>query len=166
MPTPDDFLETRVDAEDIILRKPVGPIHDPESRFSGSFSFGYLDGFMWTVLKDLGYRTKAGPICTVRKGFQFDWASIPRPFWIIVPPTGTARNPYGIAAVFHDWIYEHGKIAGVPVTRSRADSVFLEILRYVGVNRFLASSMYLAVRVGGWFGWRRARKKEKRSGSV
>ena len=135
---------------------------DTEQRFAGlPLAVHYIDGCSWELASTLSYRLKDGRVSTVRPPFVFDFASIPRPLWRIAPPTGLKDNPYGMAALFHDWAYEHGMIAGDPIDRIDADRLFLEIMLYVGVNRVLARIMYRAVRVGGWHGWARARRAQR-----
>ncbi|MEI7437984.1 MAG: DUF1353 domain-containing protein [bacterium] len=86
----------------------------------------------------------------MREGFVFDWASIPLAFTWYIPPAGDGKNCYGIAALFHDWLYCHRKIGGRAVTRAECDGLFLEIMLYVGVTGWLARTMWAAVRAGGW----------------
>lgn len=84
---------------------------------------------------------------TVRTGFEFDFASVPRIFWVLLPPTGLPDQPYGIAALIHDWLCRHRAIAGQPITRAECDRVFREVMEYVGVNKRIAATMYWAVRL-------------------
>jgi hypothetical protein len=131
-------------------------IADPELRFSGlPILTEYLDGQTWRLVREVSYRTEAGPTSTIRGGFHFDFASVPRVFWRLFPPTGLRGQPYGIAALVHDWLYVHQAIAGVRIDRQTADRVFLEILIYVGCHRLTRRLMYMAVRVGGGRYWRR-----------
>lgn len=124
---------------------------DPEGRFTGlPLRVSYSDGRTWVVLRNVSYRTLAGPISTVRVGFAFDFASIPRLFWRLTPPAGKG---YGLAAVWHDWLYAHHEIAGKPIVRRQADDLFLEIMRYAGVSAWMARTMWLAVRSAGWWSW-------------
>ena len=119
-------------------------------RFTGwPLTVEYVDGRRWRVHQDIAYRTAAGEVSTVRAGFVFDFASIPRLFWPLIPPAGDGRNLYGLAAAWHDWLCVHRKIGGRPITRKEADALFLEIMLYVGVRRRLARVMYRAVRLFG-----------------
>ena len=128
--------------------------YGPDFRFKGLPPLTeYIDGTNCRLVREVGYTTKAGPIITVRVPFVFDWASIPRMFQWLYPPCGIEGNPYGIAALVHDWLYVHRKIEGEPITRFRADQVFYEVMRYVGCRWTLARLMYRAVRVGGWMPW-------------
>ena len=128
---------------------------DPEGRFDGlPLQIEYIDGETWRLTQNVTYRTEDGKTCTVRKGFCFDFASVPRPLWWLYPPTGTKGNPYGIAALVHDWLCAHRKIEGAPIGFSRANSVFLEIMLYLKCRKTLAWTMYLAVQSpAGWLLW-------------
>ena len=127
---------------------------DPEHRFTGiPLSVEYIDGITWELVADVAYYTKAGDISTVRAGFIFDWASTPPCLWGVCPPAGLKGQPYGIAAMFHDWVYHHKQIAGKDVARSQADDLFLEIMLYIGVASWRAHAMWAAVRTFGWWAW-------------
>ena len=136
------------------------PVPDPEHRFVGWLLVSYYNGVEWRLADDFGYCTDAGELCTVRKGFVFDFASIPRPLQIIFPAAGDGKNFYGVAAILHDWLYAHRKIGGRPITRREADALFYEVMRYVGCSRFVAYSMWSAVRAGGWLPWRRRKPED------
>jgi len=126
--------------------------NDPDHRFLGlPLRVEYIDGLKWRLEADASYRADAGEISTVRSGFVFDFASVPRLFWFLYPPAGTEGNPYGIAALFHDWLCAHRKIGGRVILFSEANSVFKEIMLYLGCRPTLAWTMYLAVQ--GPFGW-------------
>ena len=114
----------------------------------------FIDGKEWRVFRDISYRTDAGEISTVREGFVFDFASIPRLLWVRFPPAGDGKNLYGLAAAWHDWLYIHRKIGGRAITRKEADDLFLEIMLYLGVRPWIAHTMHRAVRAFGWTYWR------------
>ncbi|MBP7830981.1 MAG: DUF1353 domain-containing protein [Kiritimatiellae bacterium] len=133
-------------------------LRDPEGRFSGPFRFRYVNGRDWAVAEDLSYRTRAGPVSTVRAGFTTDFATIPPPLWPFMPPAGDGRNFYGLAALWHDWLYWHGAVEGRPISRPYADGIFLELMRYLGVSRLLARIMWAAVRSFGWYQWNKYRR--------
>ena len=101
----------------------------------------------WAASFSRLYRTQAGEVTTVRAGFVFDFASIPRLLWPLFPPAGDGRNLYGLAAAWHDWLLEHRRIGGRAITRREADDLFLEIMLYVGVAPWVARVMYRAVGV-------------------
>lgn len=87
---------------------------------------------------------------TVPAGFVCDLDSVPRlpvVFWL-------AKNRTVIAAVLHDYLYRHQ-----PVTRRAADILFLLAMEYEGVPTRFQVIIYAGVRLGGWIGWKRNRRK-------
>lgn len=86
-----------------------------------------------------------GAALTTAAGDMPDFATIPRPLWVLFPPTG----PYGKAAVIHDYLYDM-RIG----TRERADAIFLEAMGVLGVPWLVRRLLYAAVRVFGGKGWR------------
>ena len=134
---------------------------DPDYRFTGlPLRVEHVDGQTWELVREVTYRTMAGELSAVRTGFHFDFASVPRALWWLYPPHGTKGNPYGIAALIHDWIYAHRKIGGRRVTRKEADDLFLEIMIYLGVRKSLAYTMWMAVRSFGWIPWRKQKTED------
>jgi hypothetical protein len=102
----------------------------------------YLDGCHWELDRNFSYHHTIMAIA-VPAGFVTDFASIPRFFWRILPPTGK----YGKAAVVHDFIY---RTPGVPLTRAEADQVFCDAMEDLGVGRVTRNVMFRAVRVFGF----------------
>jgi hypothetical protein len=140
------------------------PVPDPAHRFRGlPVATETLDGRTYRITRDVAFRLSDGRWLTVRVGFEFDWASVPRVFWVILPPGGLVGQPYGIGALVHDWLYYHQAIDSVPIQRAMADAVFLEIMLYTGVSPLIAHTMHRAVRMFGWMPWnmhaRRNRQK-------
>lgn len=88
----------------------------------------------------------------VPEGFGTDYASVPRIFWSILPPTGK----YSKAAVVHDYLY-----FTADVERKMADKIFLAMMKHLRVSLWKRSLMYSAVRVGGWHAWNQHRKANK-----
>lgn len=76
--------------------------------------------------------------------YQTDFASVPRPAHWAAPPIGN----YLEAAVMHDWLYTLGP-PGRNDLRQRADRMFAEALKDVGVPAWRRVLMSLAVRAGG-----------------
>ena len=140
---------------------------DPEGRFDGlPLKIAYYTGRDWMVLADLAYKAKRGTVATIRRGFLYDFGSIPRFFWrVLFPPTGDRGNPAGVAFTFHDWLYCHQEMDGVPITRAVADSIMLEILLYTGCSKWKSLAVYRGVRLGGWVPWRKHGKANRRSES-
>ena len=99
----------------------------------------HLDGRMWELMRSFEYHTEVGEIIEVPKGFTFDFASIPRPFWSIIgPPTGR----YGPAALIHDFL-----CVLEPIDYRYADRIFYEAMRDCGVAYLKRTLMYWAVRL-------------------
>jgi len=122
------------------------------SRFTDALVVTPLaDGTTWVILRDFGYDVGAegsGDTVSVAIGFQTDFASIPRVFWIVLPRWGK----YGNAAVIHDWLYWAQERS-----RREADAIFLEGMGVLGVGMLTRWTIYLAVRAAGWFAWIRNR---------
>lgn len=89
----------------------------------------------------------------VPKGFQTDLASIPQALrWFVSNDDRRIIRP----AIVHDWIYcNRGQVANRRYTRKDADKLFYRTLRAEGVSKGKAKLMYYAVRLGGYFVWRR-----------
>ena len=87
-----------------------------------------------------------GYTITVKKGFDFDGASINKSLWSIIgnPLTGD----YKIAALIHDALY-----ASQELPKELCDNVFLEIMRLHGVGYIKRYSMYNAVKLFGGTAW-------------
>ena len=99
------------------------------------------------VVESLGYRI------TVKKGFDFDGASIPQALWSIYgnPLSGKFR----IAALVHDALY-----ASETFTRELADAIFLDLMKQDKVGYMKRQTMYYAVRSAGWYIWKCHEKVE------
>jgi len=109
--------------------------------FSGPLRLEYIDGRKWKLLEPLTYFTQDGTRgIDVHAGFITDFASVPRFFWRILPPTGK----YGAASVIHDFLYRYGIY-----TRAEADRIFLEAMEELGVSWLTRRTMYRAVRLFG-----------------
>ena len=136
-------------------------VPDPDHRFIGlPIQVCYIDGIEWRLERNVGYRTLADETTTVRAPFRFDFASIPRPLYWLFPPAGDGKNLYGVAAIWHDWLYCHRKIGGRVINRAEADAIFLEIMQYLQVSRTVARIMYRMVRMFGWIPWRKRKKED------
>lgn len=94
----------------------------------------------------------------VPAGFQTDFASIPRPFWLFLPPSGA----YNLAGIIHDFLYSKG-VDGInedgeeeegECSRFLADVLFREAMKTLGVPLWKRVMMYYALRAFGWIAWR------------
>ena len=86
---------------------------------------------------------------SVEFGFRTDFASIPRIFWIWIPPNGQ----YGKAAVIHDYLYKNHYFS-----RKEADMIFLEAMEVLNVSEKKRKTMYRAVRMFGWFAYKKGKR--------
>lgn len=148
------------------------------SSFTTPLIGEWMDGRHWRLHEPFTYRIGAEGCpehIDVPEGFVTDFASVPRIFWTILPPTG----PYGKAAVIHDALYHNIGIlweyalqpnneTGPPViiTKSRqpnrkeADDIMREGMIVLGVNAITRETIYCGLRLVGsiawWKGHRRA----------
>ena len=95
------------------------------------------------MVESLGYSI------TVKKGFDFDGASIPKWLWSIY---GSPLNGnYVVASLIHDGLYASQK-----VSKRMSDKIFLDIMKQSNVGYLKRTSMYLAVAVFGGKDWKEA----------
>lgn len=136
----------------------------------------FIDGGMWEVTKPYEYcigDADSSRRVRIPAGFKTDFASIPQVLRGVLPPTGTAKRPYGRAAVVHDWLYQKRRISYVDdrgrvfaVTycdRETADNVLREAMEVLGVPGHTRWVIYRGVRVGGWVPWNNYREEENRA---
>lgn len=92
------------------------------------------------------------PEVEIPRGFTYDLASIPRALrWFVAP------HEIGLAGpLVHDYLYRHGG-----VTRLEADRALLDLMIEERVSSRLRRLVYRAVRIGGWWAWRRSRRARK-----
>ena len=100
----------------------------------------------WVLLEDFVVFTSKYKI-VVKKGFDFDAASIPKVLWSVIGSPMDGK--YVPGAVIHDGLYASGIIS-----RSEADEVFLEIMKADGVSYAKRYAMYWAVRSCGGISWK------------
>lgn len=90
---------------------------------------------------------------SIRPGTPTDFASVPRPFWVLWPKFG----PWARAALYHDEAYRAQRM-----TRRQADTFFIDMMEQDGVGFLSRHCLWLAVRCFGWIYWnRQARKNAK-----
>ena len=112
-------------------------------------------GRQWELIEDYTY--ERAPIrITVREGFVYDGASIPRVFWRFIGPP--AAGKYAHASLLHDWLYVHKYIIRdgqkVTITRKEADDIMLMVMKEDGVAWWRRNAIHRAVRLGGGRAWR------------
>lgn len=119
--------------------------NDTRGAFLDPLEILFIDGIKWSLLIGFDYRDdRNNYTISVPAGFVTDFASIPRAFWTILPPTGPM---YGKAAVVHDYLYQNGGLG--KYTRAQCDLVFRDAMAVLGVSGIKRQTMYLAVRLFG-----------------
>ena len=99
-----------------------------------------IDGKNWKLHKTLNYYSpRLKKVVHVPKGFITDFASIPRPLWIIAgsPATGKHRR----ASIIHDYL-----LVSKEYPRIDCDKVFYEACRLDGVSWFKSKLLYAGLR--------------------
>ena len=91
-----------------------------------------LKSHKFKLLDDLSFKDVVVP-----KGFKTNGADIPRIFWSIYPPN---RSDFLPAVIIHDYLCDKGEY-------KRADDLFEECLKELGVNRFDVVVLVGAVRL-------------------
>jgi hypothetical protein len=112
---------------------------------------------------------------TVKKGFEYDGASVPRIVWTLggLRPDGLIRA----AALVHDYIYRHAGIMppstcefknketdkweddGCVWDRKRCDRLFRRMMQQASSSKTKVWLAYKFVRSFGWIAWNRYSKK-------
>jgi len=113
------------------------------SSFTAPLIVKKIGAHRWETFRDFDYyvgEEGSDDRITVHEGFQTDFASVPRAFWVVFPPDGK----YTQAAVLHDYLYRVQER-----TRKESDDIFLEAMAVLGVNKIKRLIMYRAVRVFG-----------------
>lgn len=105
---------------------------------------------VFTLSKDKAVES-LGYSVTVKKGFDFDGASIPKWLWSIY---GSPLNGnYVVASLIHDGLYASQK-----VPKRVSDKIFLDIMKQSNVGYIKRTSMYLAVTLFGGKDWKESSK--------
>lgn len=113
------------------------------STFTTPADLRMLGDFKWELLAPFEYHVGDLPsidVIQVPAGFVTDLASVPRMFWVILPPHGQ----YAKAAILHDYLY-----ANAIGSKLYADEVFYEAMEVLGVARWRQVVMYWGARVFG-----------------
>ncbi len=120
----------------------------------------------WEVTENWHYKLNDGTELVIPEGFQFDGASIPRPFWAILSPIGLLLIP----GLLHDYGYKYDQIwqldpdNGVLAYKQGAGKPFWDnLFKQVGqeVNGFFLINViaWLAVLIGGDGAWNEYREE-------
>jgi len=125
------------------------------SSFTQPLIVRKLKARTWQVERAFKYHIgseDSNEIVAVPKGFTTDFASVPRIFWVIIPPDGN----YTQACVLHDYTY-FAKL----FKRKKCDYIFYEAMGVLKVPKWKRWTMWKAV---SWFAgraWKMHRRREK-----
>lgn len=123
------------------------------SSFTKPLVVKKISARIWETERAFEYRVgseDSDEVIKVRKGFQTDFASVPRIFWTIFPPDGL----YTQAAVLHDYLYYTQMYS-----RRKSDYIFYEAMGVLGVSQWKRSMMHFAVRISAWICWNKRSKQ-------
>ena len=113
-------------------------------HFPDSLCVEWLDGKRWRLISSFSYHRNNGEIIIVPKDFITDFGSKPPIVWIFI---GSPTDEGGPAYLVHDFLCY---IPNYP--KSKADRIFYEAMRDLGVPYLKRTVMYFSVRV--WHGFR------------
>lgn len=83
----------------------------------------------------------------IPKGYVTNFASVPRIFYLFIPPHGLTVNP----SIVHDYLYEKDNNK----TRKQCDDIWKQLMKEAGVKDWQIYSMYIFVRIFGSFNWKK-----------
>ena len=128
----------------------------------------------WQVAEDWRYEHE-GTVFIVPKGFVFDGASIPRPFWALLSPIGLLLIP----GLIHDFGYRYDYIwcqdddaeCGYVKKHEHAGQPFWDQLFYavgheVNGMKVIDGIAYIALKSFGCFAWNENRKQQHQVAEV
>ena len=114
------------------------------------------DGKNWKLLRPFTFylgSENSRRFIKVPRNFITDFASVPRFFWFLPDWATYSKSP-----VLHDWLYKSKQIMGKPITRKKADRIFLEAMlvdwRHHKSRYLVAHMEYWAVKLFSWLAWR------------
>ncbi|EAV2404757.1 DUF1353 domain-containing protein [Salmonella enterica] len=112
------------------------------SKFTTPAILEMIGHYNWRVYEPFEFYLSddSSDVISVPAGFVTDLATVPRIFWILLPPDGK----YAKAAIIHDYLYDNALR-----TKYEADRIFLDGMKVLGVPRWKRTIMYLAVRLFG-----------------
>ncbi len=120
----------------------------------------------WELIEDWEYVLPNGPRIIIPKGFRFDGASIPRPLWALLSPTGLLLIP----GLIHDFAYRYDYLWALDkdgyayqykagTGRKFWDGIFKKVGIEVNGLAVIDTLAWLALAIAGWLAWRSNRKR-------
>ena len=126
------------------------------SQFTTELVVEQIDDKYWKLIEGFEYHVGEYPsdeIVKVPAGFITDFASVPKIFHSILPPTG----PYKAAAMVHDFCYQTAIYS-----KTKSDLIFLEGMKVLNVSMWIRQLMFYSVFLFGWYAWFNHRRKDKK----
>jgi len=122
----------------------------------------------WVLTENWYYELSDGSMILIPKGFEFDGASIPRPLWALLSPTGLLLIP----GLVHDYAYMYAQLwqvtsnkvvepYGQDKNRKDWDKLFRSMGQEINGFSFVNFISWFALWLGGWLVWRGHRKANK-----
>lgn len=103
-----------------------------------------FNGWLWKLYQPFIFNYY-GDLITIPKGFNTDFASVPKWLWSFIPSIGN----YCEASLVHDYLYTIGY-----GNRKKADDLFIKAMLQKEPNKYIrAYVMYYAVRLFGGSRW-------------
>ena len=124
----------------------------------------------WKVVEDWRCQLPDGSIAVIPAGFIFDGASIPRPLWAIMSPTGLLFIP----SLIHDFAYRYDYVwleASIPsghtfikgnygASRKHWDNLFEQMCVQVNGLAYVDRIAWVLMRAFGWIAWYQHRDRK------
>lgn len=120
----------------------------------------------WQLVENWEFDLPDGRRVLIPKGFVFDGASIPRPLWALLSPTGLLLIP-GLIHDFgyrYDYIYVVGKDGEIckqdqAMGQTHWDEMFYQVAKQVNGMVLLDWLAWLALTTFGWLSWKSNRNR-------
>ena len=123
----------------------------------------------WKLIENWEHRLPDQTGIVIPKDFEFDGASIPRIFWVILAPTGLLLIP-GLVHDFgyrYDYLLQHPRNGG-PLEEYKKgagrrywDDLFRDVAININGFKIINRIAWLALRVGGWLAWGKRRREAR-----
>lgn len=143
------------------------PIPTKNRSFFKRILVWFFDVRKWELAQNWLFKIKDDTEIVIPKGFRFDGASVPRPLWAIMSPTGLLLIP----GLIHDYGYKYNQLwkresdSKIVAYMNKAgksywDKLFLEVGEQVNGFALIGRIAFLGIVLGG--SW--ARKKPPQKG--
>jgi len=111
---------------------------------------------VFDLMADVFYLSASGTLYKLARGSVSDLASVPKPFWNLLPPQGTAGAEYALAAFGHDCAYRNtlrvwngSAWVLAALSKSDCDSLLKEMMLACQVPEVTAETIYQGVNLAG-----------------